>query len=147
VYYISFHCIIIRGKGCILLLYKKVSMLYFCNWKKCSLKQNFFSGKKLIKKVVRTVLFVNEFAEFSYSCYKDIIYWRVLVPNVNNSRLQNDKDIRLYTCITFHFFALALGVKGVFYSYKKISMLHLCNWKKNAIFLCLLKIVYYCLKV
>jgi hypothetical protein len=27
-----------------------------------------------IKKVVRTVLFVNEFAEFSYSCYKDIIY-------------------------------------------------------------------------
>jgi hypothetical protein len=48
--------------------------------------------------------------------------------------LQNDRDIRLlikfltvYTCITFHLFALALGEKGVFYSYKKISMLHFCN--------------------
>jgi hypothetical protein len=52
----------------------------------------------------------------------------------------NDRDIRLlikfltvYTCITFHFFALALGEKGVFYSYTKISMLHFCNWKKNAL--------------
>ena len=36
----------------------------------------------------------------------------------------------MYTCITFQFFALALGEKGVFYSYKKISMLHFCNWKK-----------------
>jgi hypothetical protein len=27
-----------------------------------------------IKKVVRTVLFVNEFTEFSYTCYKGIIY-------------------------------------------------------------------------
>ena len=33
---------------------------------------------------MRTVLFVNEFTEFSYSCYEGIIYWRVLVPNVNN---------------------------------------------------------------
>jgi hypothetical protein len=83
-----------------------------------------------IKKVVRTVLFVNEFTEFSYSCYKGIRYslrW--------NSWLQNDRDIRLliifltvYTCITFHFFALALGEKGVFYSYKKISMLF--EWYK-----------------
>jgi hypothetical protein len=32
------------------------------------------------KKVVRTVLFVNEFIKFSYSCYKGIRYWRVLVP-------------------------------------------------------------------
>ena len=38
-------------------------------------------------------------------------------------------------CITFHFFALALGGKGVFYSYKKILMLHLkkkkCTVKQN----------------
>jgi len=34
---------------------------------------------------VRTVLFVNKFTEFSYSCYKGIIYWRVLVSNINNS--------------------------------------------------------------
>jgi hypothetical protein len=40
------------------------------------------------------------------------------------------KFLTVYTCITFHFFALALGETGVFYSYKKISMLHLCNWKK-----------------
>jgi hypothetical protein len=37
----------------------------------------------------------------------------------------------VYTCITFHFFALALGGKGVFYSDKKISMLHFCTWKKK----------------
>jgi hypothetical protein len=43
------------------------------------------------------------------------------------------KFLTVYTCITFHFFALALGEKGVFYSYKKISMLHFCNWKKNAL--------------
>jgi hypothetical protein len=35
--------------------------------------------------LVRTVLFVNEITEFSYSCYKGIRYWRVLVTNVNNS--------------------------------------------------------------
>jgi hypothetical protein len=34
----------------------------------------------------------------------------------------------VYTCITFHFFALALGEKGVFNSYKKISMLHNTNY-------------------
>jgi hypothetical protein len=37
------------------------------------------------KNVVRTVLFVNEFTEFSYSCYKGIRYWGVHVTNVNNS--------------------------------------------------------------
>jgi hypothetical protein len=38
------------------------------------------------------------------------------------------KFLTVYTCITFHFFALiALGEKGVFYSYKKISMLPFCN--------------------
>ena len=40
---------------------------------------------------------------------------------------QGYKFLTVYTCITFHFFALALGEKGVFYSYKKISMLHFCN--------------------
>jgi hypothetical protein len=39
--------------------------------------------------------------------------------------------LTVYLCITFHFFALALGGKGVFYSYKKILMLHFCNWKKK----------------
>jgi hypothetical protein len=34
---------------------------------------------------VRTALSVNEFTEFSYSCYKGIRYWRVLVTNVNIS--------------------------------------------------------------
>ena len=43
------------------------------------------------------------------------------------------KFLTVYLCITFHFFALALGEKGVFYSYKKILMLHFCNWKKNAL--------------
>jgi hypothetical protein len=43
------------------------------------------------------------------------------------------KFLTVYLCITFHFFALALGGKGVFYSYKKILMLHFCNWKKNAL--------------
>jgi hypothetical protein len=37
------------------------------------------------------------------------------------------KFLTVYLCITFHFFALALGGKGVFYSYKKIVMLHFCN--------------------
>jgi hypothetical protein len=37
------------------------------------------------------------------------------------------KFLTVYLCITFHFFALALGGKGVFYSYKKILMLHFCN--------------------
>jgi len=43
------------------------------------------------------------------------------------------KFLTVYTCITFHFFALALGEKGVFYSDKKISMLNFCTWKKNAL--------------
>jgi hypothetical protein len=43
--------------------------------------------------------------------------------------------LTVYTCITFHFFALALGEKGVFYSDKKISMLHFCTWKKNGPFM------------
>jgi hypothetical protein len=42
-----------------------------------------------IKKVVRKVLFVNEFTEFFYSWYKGIIYWRVPVPNVNNTVVSN----------------------------------------------------------
>jgi hypothetical protein len=37
--------------------------------------------------------------------------------------------LTVYTCITFLFFALALGEKGVFYSDKKISMLQFCTWK------------------
>ena len=40
------------------------------------------------------------------------------------------KFLTVYLCITLHFFILALGGKGVFYSYKKILMLHACNWKK-----------------
>jgi hypothetical protein len=58
-----------------------------------------------------------------------------------NSRLQYDRDIRLlikfltvYTCITFHFFALALGKKGVFYSDKKISMLEKVSIHTEIIF-------------
>jgi hypothetical protein len=46
------------------------------------------------------------------------------------------KFLTVYVCITFHFFALALGGKGVFYSYKKILMLHFCNWKNNALIIC-----------
>ena len=67
--------------------------------------------------------------------FNSILY---LQPLRWNSLLQYDRDIRLlikfltvYTCITFHFFALALGKKGVFYSDKKISMLHFCTWKKK----------------
>ena len=70
-----------------------------------------------------------------------IVLYLILQPLRWNSWLQNDRDIRLlitfltlYTCITFHIFALALGEKGVFYSYKKISMLHFCNWKKKKAF-------------
>jgi hypothetical protein len=37
----------------------------------------------------------------------------------------------VYYCLKV--FALALGEKGVFYPYKKISMLYFCNWKKNAL--------------
>jgi hypothetical protein len=47
-----------------------------------------------------------------------------LQPFRLNSWLQNDSDIRLlikfltvYPCITINFFAIALGEKGVFYSY------------------------------
>jgi hypothetical protein len=54
------------------------------------------------------------------------------------SWLPNDRDIRLlikfltvYTCITFHFFALALGEKGVFCI--KISMLHFCKNNSSVI--------------
>jgi len=39
-------------------------------------------------------LFVNEFTEFSYSCYNDIRYWRVFVPNVNNSSVIEIKTFR-----------------------------------------------------
>jgi hypothetical protein len=44
--------------------------------------------------VVRTVLFVNEFTELSYSYYKGIIYWRVRVTNVNNSSVFEIKTFR-----------------------------------------------------
>ena len=64
-----------------------------------------------------------------------IVLYLILKPLRWNSWLQNDRDIRLlikfltvYTCITFHLFALALGEKGVFYSDKNISMLHFCIW-------------------
>ena len=69
-----------------------------------------------------------------------IVLYLILTSIALESWLQYDRDIRLlikfltvYTCITFHFFALALGEKGVFYSDKKISMLHFCTWKKNAL--------------
>jgi hypothetical protein len=64
---------------------------------------------------------INEFAVFL--CIVHAWFWfftlRLLI-----------KLLTVYTCITFHFFALALGEKGVFYSDKKISMLHFCTWKK-----------------
>ena len=47
---------------------KKKSWEQFCLWTKCT--------------------------EFSYSCYKGIIYWRVLVPNVNNSSIIEIKTFR-----------------------------------------------------
>jgi uncharacterized protein YihD (DUF1040 family) len=85
---------------------------------------------------------MNEFVVFL--CIVHVWFWFfTLLPIFLlcwNSWLQNDSDIRLlikflavYNCITFHFFASALGGKGVFYSYRKISMLHFCNWKKNAL--------------
>ena len=72
--------------------------------------------------------------------FNSTVHILYLQPLRWNSWLQYDRDISLlikyltvYACITFHFFALALGGKGVFYSYKKISMLHFCNWNKNAL--------------
>ena len=44
---------------------------------------------------MRTVLFVNEFTEFSYSCYKGIIYWSVLVSTLTiqaSSRLKRSAN-------------------------------------------------------
>jgi hypothetical protein len=83
---------------------------------------------------------VTRIAEYSIrAAFFLIVLYLILILQPLCSWLPNDRDIRLlikfltvYTCITFHFFALALGEKGVFYSYKKISMLHFCNWKKNA---------------
>jgi hypothetical protein len=43
-------------------------------------------------------------------CYKFFLLLLVLFLCLSN--------VTVYTCITFHFFALALGEKGVFYSYK-----------------------------
>jgi hypothetical protein len=67
-----------------------------------------------------------------------IVLYLILTPL--RSWLPNDRDIRLlikfltvYTCITFHFFALALGEKVYFTLIKRF------RW--------LLKIVYYCQKV
>jgi hypothetical protein len=71
---------------------------------------------------------INEFVVFL--CIVHVWFWFFYLQPLR-SWLPNDRDIRLlikfltvYTCITFYFFALALGEKGVFYSYKKISMLH-----------------------
>jgi hypothetical protein len=51
---------------------------------------------------VRTVLFVNEFTEFSYSCYKGIRYWRVLVPNVNDSSHHAHRFFHLGVHVPFY---------------------------------------------
>jgi hypothetical protein len=59
---------------------------------------------------MRTVLFVNEFTEFSYSRYKGIIYWRVLVTNVNNSSVIQIKTAIIYKCYTVLFWKLMARV-------------------------------------
>jgi hypothetical protein len=75
----------------------------------CYLKRCLYT-QKLYLFIITCSFFV-----FVENCYLQTLCW--------NSWLQNDRDIRLlikfitvYTCITFHFYTLALGEKGVFYS-------------------------------
>jgi hypothetical protein len=76
------------------------------------------------------LLFFNSTVFYTYNHCTGTVDYRT--TGIRDIRLLT-KFLTVYTCITFNFFALALGKKGVFYSYKKISVLHFCNWKKNAL--------------
>ena len=65
------------------------------------------------------LLFFNSTVSYTYNHCAGTVDIRLLI-----------KFLTVYACITFHLFALALGKKGVFYSDKKISMLHFVPEKK-----------------
>jgi hypothetical protein len=101
----------------------------------------FFQLQKLLYRLDKLLLKQNKLPELrdNQFCFNIFVYY-----TYNHFTWTDDyrttgilglliKFLTVYLCIRFHFFALALGGKGVFYSYKKIVMLHFCNWKKNAL--------------